>query len=67
MKVKCYRTTKCQNTDVLDVEKIFVMPGPEDITDEDIQYADGAMISMTLKDGRLIAMPHHFIIKIWED
>ena len=66
MKVKCYNTGKYQNTTTYDVESIDAMPEPEEITDEDKEYADGIMLHMTTTDGRNIFLPHQFLISIYE-
>ena len=63
MKVKCYRTTKYEKTDVLDVHSIhFQDMGMNPQNDTADNY-----VAINLKDGSVRLMPHHFIIDIWED
>ena len=64
MKVKVYNSGKYQKTTTYDVDKITAMPEPEEIDDEDIEYADGVMLGLWLKDGRTIFVPHEFLIEI---
>ena len=62
--VKCYNTSKYQNTTTYKVKDITAMPGPEEITDDDIEYADGIMLTLNLADDRTIFIPHSFLISI---
>lgn len=64
MKVKAYRTAKFKNFDVLDVDKISAMPEPDELTDDDRKYADGVMLTLQCSDGRVIFLPHCFVIEI---
>lgn len=64
MKVKAYRTCKYQNASTYDVEKITAMPEPEEITDDDREYADGIMLALWLKDGGTVFIPHSFLIEV---
>lgn len=63
MKVKCYRTTKYQNTDVLDAYSIHF----EDMSLHPENDPADNYVAINLKDGTARLMPHHFIIDIWED
>jgi hypothetical protein len=65
MKVKCYRTTAYQNTDVLDARSIYF----EDMGwhPEDANGTANNYVAIDLKDGSVRLMPHHFIISIEED
>lgn len=67
MKVKAYRTAKLQKTSTYDVEKITAMPEPEEITDEDREYADGIMLCLWMKDGSSVFLPHSFLIEVLPD
>lgn len=64
MKVKAYRTAKFKNYDVLDVDKISAMPEPDKLTEDDRDCADGVMLTLYCSDGRVIWLPHCFIIEI---
>ena len=64
MKVKMYRTAKYGNVSEVEVEKITAMPGPEEITEDDIEYADGIMMTLWMPDGTTMFVPHSFIIEI---
>ena len=63
MKVKCYRTAKYQNTDVLDVRSIIF----EDMGKTPKEDMADNYVALNLKDGSAKFMPHHFIISIEED
>lgn len=64
--VKCYRSAKMQKTDEHEVEWISAMPGPEEITDEDRESADGIMLCLNCTNGMTIFLPHSFLIEIRE-
>jgi len=64
MKVKVYNSGKYQKTTTYDVDKITAMPEPEEIDEEDIEFSDGVMLGLWLKDGRTIFVPHEFLIEI---
>ena len=64
MKVICYRIAKMQATTTIEVEKITVMPEPEEITDEDRRDADGIMLTLWTPEGHPIFLPHSFVISI---
>lgn len=64
MKVKVYNTTKYHNTTTYDVERITAMPEPEEIEQEDIDYADGIMLGLWLTDGSTVFVPHNFLIEV---
>jgi hypothetical protein len=64
MKVICYRSAKMQATTTIEVEKITVMPEPEEITDEDRRDAEGIMLTLWTPEGHTIFLPHSFVISI---
>lgn len=64
MKVKMYRTAKYQKTDILEVERIEAMPDTDEITQDDIDIADGVYMTLYKKDGSTLCVPPSFIISI---
>ena len=67
MKVKCYRSGQMKATTTIEVEKITAMPGPEEITEEDRQDANGIMLTLWTPEGHPIFIPHSFLIEILPD
>lgn len=63
MKVKCYRTSKYEKTDVLDAYSIHF----EDMSLHPENDPANNYVAINLKDGSARLMPHHFIISIEED
>lgn len=64
MKVYAYNTGKYQKTTIYNVDRIEAMPEPNEITEEDIEYSDGIMLTLYCSDGRTIFLPHEFLISI---
>lgn len=64
LKVTCYRTTAYKNTDTLKVDSIYLMPAPDEITDEDRENAEKFMLVLNLHDGSVQFMPPSFLISV---
>ena len=62
--VTYYRSSEYKKTYTCAVSRIEVMPPPEELTDEDIELAEGMMLTLYLTDGRVICVPHSLIISI---
>ena len=64
MTVTAYRSTKYEKTTSYVVEKITAMPEPDVIEDEDRESADGIMLTLWLRGGGTVCIPHSFLIEI---
>lgn len=68
LRITCYRSTKFEATDTIDVDHIDGVMEPEEMTDEDRQALKenqmSPMCSFTDTDGVMHAVPWEFVIKI---
>lgn len=69
MKVKVYNSSKYQKTTVYDVERIEAMPDTEEFNEDRelwMEYPEGILLHLFMKDERDLFVPHSLLISIEE-
>ena len=66
MKIKCWRTSKCEHIDIHEVKEILMMSGDAEEDKEMMSMGATPMLNFEKEDGGWLAVPVQFVIEITE-